>query len=105
MDGTWGYHVPLPNFVLDAVVRTSRMQAYEDFILGYDVAEELDTVLQVQTPTTIMWGERDGLFPLSCAYEFQKGIRNSHLIVFKHIGHMPRVQAPRQVARVVRTVL
>ncbi len=106
MDRIWGYHVPLPNFLLDAVVRTSRMQAYEGFISSYDVAEELDTVLpQVQTPTTIMWGERDGLFPLSCAYEFQKGIRNSRLIVFKHIGHMPQVQAPRQVARVVTTIL
>ena len=74
MDRIWGYHLPLPNFLLDAVVRVSHLQAYENFILGYDVAEELDNVLpQVQTPTAIMWGERNGLFPLPCAYELQKG--------------------------------
>lgn len=106
MDCIWGYHIPLPNFLLDAVVRTSRMQAYEGFISGYDVAEELDTVLpEVQVPTTIIWGERDGLFPLSCAYDFHRGIRNSRLLVLKHVGHMPQVHAPLMVAQIVRNSL
>lgn len=106
MDYIWGYHVPLPHFLLDAVVRTSRMQAYEGFISGYDVNEELDNVLpQVQTPTTIIWGERDGLFPLACAYDFQRGIPNSRLFVLKRSGHMPQVQAPLQVAQIVKNAL
>lgn len=103
MDRIWGYHAPLPNFLLDAVVRTSRMQAYEGFISGYDVSEELDTVLpQVQTPTTIIWGVRDGLFPAACAHDFHKGIRNSQLVMLRRSGHMPQVQAPLQVARIVK---
>lgn len=106
MDRIWGYHIPLPNFLLDAVVRTSRMQAYEGFISGYDVAEELDTVLpQVQVPTTIIWGERDGLFPLSCAYDFHKGIRHSRLFILKHVGHMPQIHAPLMVAQIIKNTL
>lgn len=106
MERIWGYRIPFPNFLLDAVIRTSRMQAYEGFISGYDVAEELDAVLpEVQTPTTIIWGERDGLFPLSCAHAFHKGIRNSQLIVLKHVGHMPQVHAPLAVAQIVKNAL
>lgn len=103
MDRIWGYHVPLPGFLLDAVIRTSQMRAYKGFIIGYDVEEELDEVLEkVHVPTTIIWGMRDGIFPLSCAYDFHKGIHNSQLVLLKHVGHMPQVQAPAQVAHVVK---
>ena len=97
-----GYRLPLPAFVLDAVVRVSQMPAYAGFIEHYDTREELDTVLsQVHVPTTIIWGERDGLFPIACARDFHAGIANSELILLPHAGHMPQAQVPKTVAKII----
>jgi pimeloyl-ACP methyl ester carboxylesterase len=97
-----GYSLPLPGFLLDAVVRNSQMPAYVGFIQNYDRLEELDAVLaQVQAPTTIIWGARDGLFPIVCANDFHAGIANSELILLPKAGHVPHMQAPLQVARII----
>ena len=77
-----GYPLPVPTFVLDALIRNSQTPAYAGFIRGYDPREELDTVLaDVQAPTTIIWGERDNILPLICAYDFHRGIVNSELVL------------------------
>jgi len=97
-----GYAVPLPGFLLDAVVRTSQMPAFAGFIQNYNAQEDLDAVLaQVQAPTTIIWGVRDGLFPIVCANDLHSGIANSELILLKGVGHVPQAQAPFRVARII----
>ena len=97
-----GYSLPLPGFVLDSVVRNSQMPAYSGFIHNYDAQEELDSVLaQVQAPTTIIWGVRDGLFSITCANDFHDGIANSELILLRNVGHVPQFQAPLKVARII----
>jgi pimeloyl-ACP methyl ester carboxylesterase len=97
-----GYSLPVPTFVLDALVRNSQTPAYKGFIRGYDPLEELDTVLaDVQAPTTIIWGEHDNLLPLVCANDFHKGIANAELVLLPHVGHMPQIQSPVKVAHVI----
>jgi pimeloyl-ACP methyl ester carboxylesterase len=97
-----GYSLPVPAFVLDAFVRNSQTPAYAGFIRGYDPREELNTVLvDVQAPTTIIWGERDNLLPLICAYDLHKGIANSELVLLPRVGHMPQVQNPVKVAHII----
>src|SRR5947207_9559721 len=97
-----GYSLPVPKFVLDALVRNSQTPAYAGFIRGYDPREELDTVLaDAQVPTTIIWGERDNLLPLICAHDFHKGITNSELVLLPRVGHMPQIQAPVKVAHII----
>jgi pimeloyl-ACP methyl ester carboxylesterase len=97
-----GYSLPVPAFVLDALVRNSQTPAYAGFIHGYNPREELDAVLaDVQAPTTIIWGERDNVLPLICAYDFHKGIAHSKLVLLPHVGHMPQVQNPVKVAHVI----
>src|SRR6266516_3994789 len=97
-----GYSLPVPTFVLDALVLNSQTPAYAGFIRGYDPREELDTVLaHVQVPTTIIWGERDNLLPLICAHDFHKSIVNSELVLLPRVGHMPQIQAPVKVAQII----
>ncbi len=97
-----GYSLPLPGFILDSVVRNSQMPAYSGFIHNYDAQEELDEVLgQVQVPTTIIWGAKDGLFPVNYANDFHAGIANSELILLRKVGHIPQLQAPLKVARII----
>ena len=97
-----GYRLPLPGFILDAIVRTSQMPAYSNFVTGYDPQEELDSVLtQVQVPTTIIWGERDKVFPIACAHDLHTGIANSELVILKGVGHLPQMQASARVAQII----
>jgi pimeloyl-ACP methyl ester carboxylesterase len=97
-----GFSWPVPKFVLDAVVCNSQTPAYVGFIRGYDPREELDSVLaDVQVPTTIIWGERDHLLPLTCAHDLHSGILNSELVLLPRVGHMPQIQAPVKVAHII----
>jgi pimeloyl-ACP methyl ester carboxylesterase len=97
-----GFPAPIPGFVLDAVVRNSQTPAYIGFVRGYDPREELDAVLaDVRVPTTIIWGERDRLLPLTCALELHHGITSSELVLLPRVGHMPQIQAPGKVAQII----
>jgi abhydrolase domain-containing protein 6 len=97
-----GFSWPIPRFVLDAVVRNSQTPAYASFIRSYDPREELDAVLaDVRVPTTIIWGEDDRLLPVTCARDLHSGIANSKLVLLPHVGHMPQIQAPVKVARII----
>ena len=97
-----GYPLPVPGFVLDALIRNAQSPAYAGFIRDYDPREELDTVLaDVVAPTTIIWGEDDNLLPLICAYDFHHGISNSELVLLPRAGHMPQLQNPVKVARII----
>lgn len=103
IDSMLGVSLPLPGFILDSVVRNSQMPAYSGFIHNYDAQEELDNDLaQVQTPTTIIWGVKDGLFPINYANEFHAGIANSELILLRKTGHIPQLQAPLKVVRIIK---
>src|SRR5947207_13031323 len=98
-----GFSLPVPKFVLDAVVRNSQTPAYAGFIRGYDPRAELDTVLaDVQVPTTIIWGARDNLLPLICAHDFHKAITNSELVLLPRVGHMPQQQATLNLAQIIK---
>jgi pimeloyl-ACP methyl ester carboxylesterase len=98
-----GFPAPVPTFILDAVVRNSQTPAYVGFIRGYDPREELDAVLvDVHVPATIIWGERDNLLPITCAHDLHSGIAGSELVVLPRVGHMPQLQAPGTVARIIR---
>src|SRR5437763_14672466 len=78
LEHMWGSPLPVPKFLLDAVVRNSQTPAYAGFFRGYDPLEELDSVLAaVRVSTTIIWGERDGLLPITCAQELHTDIAGS----------------------------
>ena len=97
-----GRNVPLPGFVLDDFVRSSQRPAYKGFLDTYDSSEELDdTLAQISTPTTIIWGTRDTLIPLVCAHEFHAGITGSDLILLPECGHVPQTEQPDRVAEIL----
>jgi pimeloyl-ACP methyl ester carboxylesterase len=102
IEHTWGMSLPMPRFILDAVVRNAQTPAFAGFLRGYDSREELDGELaRVQAPTTIIWGEKDRLLPIVCARDLQSGIPGAHLVYLPAAGHMPHVQAPFRVARII----
>ena len=47
-----------------------------------------DHANQIRVPTLILWGAKDHLIPVSSAYEYQKAISGSKLIVYPDGGHV-----------------
>jgi pimeloyl-ACP methyl ester carboxylesterase len=102
LEHTLGFSLPVPKFMLDEVVHNSQTPAYAGFINNYDPREELDGVLaDVQVPTTIIWGELDRLLPIISAHDLHSGIAHSDLVLLPRVGHMPQIQAPAKVARLI----
>ncbi|HLI09893.1 MAG TPA: alpha/beta hydrolase [Ktedonobacteraceae bacterium] len=102
MQHIMGYRFPVPGFILDSFIRNTQLPAYKQFLENYDPREELDNVLeQIKAPTMIVWGERDGIFPLTCAFDLHKGIPDSRLVLLPRAGHVTQVQAPLTVARII----
>lgn len=56
---------------------------------------------KITTPTLIVWGDEDTLFPVETAYVMHRLIEGSKLAIMPDIGHCPQLEAPRQFARVL----
>jgi pimeloyl-ACP methyl ester carboxylesterase len=52
-------------------------------------------------PTQLIWGERDPAVPLESAYELQKALPGSELVVLPGIGHLPYEESPEEFNRAV----
>ena len=73
-----------------------------DALTSYPIRERLSKIL---CPTLIVWGEKDRLVPLRDAYEFQRLIADSRLIVYEDTGHVPMLERPERFNRDLRTFL
>ena len=50
----------------------------------------------IKAPTLIIWGDQDRLIHVSAAQIFNKGIKNSEMLILPGTGHMPLMENPRQ---------
>jgi len=48
--------------------------------------------------TLIMWGDQDHIIPVEHAANFDSDIRNSDLVIYKGIGHLPMDEIPEKTA-------
>jgi len=65
-----------------------------------------DTELRrIQRPTTIIWGENDGLVPPVVAQRWHAGIRNSSLEWIPKCGHTPHFERPLLFQRKLEAAL
>lgn len=52
-------------------------------------------------PVMAIWGEADGIIPVSHAYTAQQARQDSRLEVLEGIGHFPQVEAPTEVVDLI----
>ena len=71
------------------------------FVSGRDLRAELASV---RAPTLLVWGERDRLVPLHVAEEWRQTLPDARL-AFLQCGHVPMLEAPRQLADSMVTFL
>ena len=67
-----------------------------------------DKYLKIKTltiPTLIIWGQQDGLIPLTVGEQFHQDLANDTLVVFKDLGHTPMEEDPENTVKVVESFL
>jgi len=64
-------------------------------LLAYDDAGQL---ARLTTPTLLMWGERDALFPGEDQDRLVTAIRGARLRTYRDTDHCPNWECPEQVA-------
>lgn len=60
---------------------------------------------EIKAPTLIMWGDKDGLIPVSAAHEFKTRIPQAELVIYENVGHVPMEEVPQESASDVRQFL
>jgi pimeloyl-ACP methyl ester carboxylesterase len=60
--------------------------------------QNTELIKTIETPTLIIWGKEDGLINFENAYNFNKDIKKSKLVIFEKVGHVPNEEAPQKVA-------
>ncbi|MDD5309084.1 MAG: alpha/beta fold hydrolase [Deltaproteobacteria bacterium] len=65
---------------------------------GFDARQKL---AGIKCPTLVVHGDEDEVIPLARAEELARGIPGSVLHVLAGVGHMPQLEAPREIARLL----
>ena len=60
---------------------------------------------RIAVPTLIVWGNKDQVIASAYAQEFAQRIAGAHVELIDHAGHLPHLEQPDQVARLVRDFL
>ncbi len=84
----------------------NRQATIDRFALRHNVepASKL-SLAAIRAPTLIMWGEEDGLIPVSSAQWFGSAIKDARIVVYRGVGHIPMEEIPDQSAADMKAFL
>ena len=93
---------PLPPEFLDGIVRESMKlpaRVWRD-VMTQMVAPEGEVELgKIKSPTLIIWGDKENIFPRSEQDSLMAALRNAVLKVYPDTGHAPTWERPERVAK------
>ncbi|MGV8040325.1 MAG: alpha/beta fold hydrolase [Thermoanaerobaculaceae bacterium] len=99
---------PVPDFVLDAIVREAQHGALGRFAASAATMHEwvLDGKLgEVKPPVHLVWGESDRIMPLDYARRMQAELPSATLTTIEKCGHVPQVECPARVLAALQAAL
>ncbi len=100
----------IPNIIIEDIIakKCADAKLEEKKILAlinekeYKLADDLTLVAKsINIPTLIIWGEEDRVLNVANAYELQKLIKHSQLLIFKECGHMVAMEYPKKFAATI----
>jgi pyruvate dehydrogenase E2 component (dihydrolipoamide acetyltransferase) len=98
-----GPDAPLPDYLLDAMIRNAPNQPTHRVVAAGVLEWLLDAHLPKLTmPVTLIWGAHDGLLPLAYAETLKSRIAGATLQVIDSAAHIPHRQAPAEFVRLLR---
>ncbi|WP_167087115.1 alpha/beta fold hydrolase [Massilia frigida] len=91
----------IPGFLLAALARNYVAREEINLRIARDIETDLDQrplLGSIGAPSLIIWGAQDRVVHVDDAQTLHAGLRNSEKVVLAGIGHVPMVEAPKQVA-------
>lgn len=79
-------------------LRAGNRQAFVDRVNAIKESEH-SIIASVNTPTLIMWGKEDAWIPVEDATKFKNDIKNSEMIIYENLGHVPMEEAPLKTVK------
>ena len=79
----------------DMALREGNRQAFIDRVKTV-YADRSHSIKNISCPTLIMWGEKDAWIDLKNAYRFAEDIKNSSVVTYPELGHVPMEEAPAE---------
>ncbi len=64
-----------------------------------------ETVRQIETPTLVMWGDKDPLIPVSVGRRFGALLPNATVVIYENVGHIPMEEVAQVSADDVRAFM
>lgn len=84
----------------------NRQATIDRFALRHNVEPASKLALAaIRTPMLIMWGAEDGLIPVSSAQWFESAIKDSKVVIYPGVGHIPMEEIPEQSAADMKAFL
>jgi non-heme chloroperoxidase len=95
-------YYPVPQVFLDSVVSESRKlpaQVWKGALEGLIGTVNAPRLSEIQAPTLVVWGDRDGIFPREEQDALIAAIPNATLTVYPETGHALHWERPREFTR------
>ena len=100
---------PVPNFVLDDIVRQAKAGALARFAATASTMEAYvlnDTQLRELTvPVRLIWGGSDRLLPLDYAQRMLAELPGATMVTLERCGHVPQIECTQQLLAALTTAL
>lgn len=91
----------MPGFVVSSLSRAFIGRARINEKIANDIAVDLDQsahIAGVSCPVQIIWGREDRVSSVANGEELHRLLKSSQLSILDGIGHVPMVEAPKEVA-------
>lgn len=95
-------YFPVPQDFLETVVDESLKlpaQVWKDVLDGLIATENADRLHEIQPPTLVVWGDRDGIFPREEQDALVAAIPNATLTVYPETGHGLHWERPKEFTK------
>ena len=89
----------------DLTTRTGNRQALAYRLNQMQPGQFVERLSEIKIPTLILWGDKDQLIPLEMGLRFDKDIKNSQLVRFNNLGHVPQEENPTITVAVLKEFL
>ena len=99
---------PVPQDFFEAIVKESMKLPAPVWreVMHEMLAPEAEVELKkIKTPTLIIWGDKESIFPRSEQDLLTSALRHSVLKVYQDVGHVPVWETPEQVAKDLQAFL
>ena len=60
---------------------------------------------RIRAPVLLMWGKRDGMIPVTNAWDYLQALPHARLVTFPALGHVPQEEAPLKSLEPLRAFL